>query len=139
MLNSTSRTTRGYVVEGWYCPGLLVYSLVFCLSIFCFQDIQKLWGTTILAKFNVWYHTIFCLYSCHRSHFRNNFEFFIQDALLKVGLCLFILFDVFDDGTTFKELFVTMCDTLHLRYDVVTKCNHRVAYVEWFRCFLNKR
>lgn len=29
MLNSTSRTTRGYLVESWCCPGLLVYDFLF--------------------------------------------------------------------------------------------------------------
>ena len=45
---------------------------------------------------------------------------------------------VMDDGTPFKGSFVLACDALHLKYECVTKRNHKAVLVEKIHRFLNK-
>ena len=43
-----------------------------------------------------------------------------------------------DDGTPCKGDFVTICTSLDLNYDILTKRNHKKLTVEHFHYFLNK-
>ena len=59
----------------------------------------------------------------------------MQEVLLKFGIYHVV---VMDDGTQFKGSFVLACDALHLKYECVTKRNHKAVLVDKFYRFLNK-
>ena len=60
---------------------------------------------------------------------------FVQNMLLKFSICSSV---VIINDTHFKEAFTSMCDALHLRYDIVVKRNHTVVSMERFHRSLNK-
>ena len=59
-------------------------------------------------------------------------KFFMQDCLPKFYLCFLI---VLDDYTPLKGEFISMCDAIYLRYDIVAKRNHKMVSVERFHRF----
>ena len=60
---------------------------------------------------------------------------FMQDVLLKVGFCRAINVD---DGSTFKNVFATMCTSLGIQLAPAAKGNHKAVSVERFFRYLNK-
>ena len=60
---------------------------------------------------------------------------FVQNMLLKFSICSSV---VIIDDTHFKEAFTSMCDALHLRYDIVAKRNCTVVSMDRFHRSLNK-
>jgi hypothetical protein len=60
---------------------------------------------------------------------------FMQEVLLKVGLCVMI---VVDDGSTFKGLSIEMWKIIKLRCHVIARNNNQALCVERFHAFLNK-
>ena len=62
-------------------------------------------------------------------------KYFMQDVLLKFGLCLLV---VVDDGTPFKAAFTAACDSLRIPFECFAKRNHKSVLVEKFHRFLNK-
>jgi hypothetical protein len=60
---------------------------------------------------------------------------FVQKVLLKIGLCGLV---VVDDGSTFKGLFQSVCDILHIDIHFAARGNHKAVAVEHFHRFLNK-
>ena len=62
-------------------------------------------------------------------------KFVMQNVMLKFGLCSLVILDV---GAPFKRVFTSMCDVLHLQYDIVAKRNHKVVTVERFHRFKKK-
>ena len=54
---------------------------------------------------------------------------------MKFCLCYLV---IIDDGTPFKGAFVAMCTALDIKYDILTKRNHKGLTVEHFHRFLNK-
>ena len=51
------------------------------------------------------------------------------------GMCSIV---VIDDGSSFKGVFVAMCNALDLTYWCFSRVNHRCNSVEHYRIFLNK-
>ena len=49
-------------------------------------------------------------------------SYFMQHVLMKFGLCHFV---VLDDGTPVKGAFIAMYQALNLKYDILTKRNHK--------------
>lgn len=60
---------------------------------------------------------------------------FMQEVLLKLGLCGMIFVD---DCSMLKGLFATMAELLSICFHVVAKHNHKAAGVECYHRFLNK-
>ena len=62
-------------------------------------------------------------------------KYFMQDVLLKFGLCLLV---VIDDGTPFKSAFTAACIVLKIPFEYVAKRNHKSLLIEKMHRFLNK-
>ena len=62
-------------------------------------------------------------------------KLFMQDVLLKIGFCSMV---VVDDGSSFKDTFKEMCNTLNIHYHLLAKGNHQALSVERFHHYLNK-
>ena len=62
-------------------------------------------------------------------------KYFMQDFLLKFGLCLLV---VIDDGTPFKATITTACESLKISFECATKRNHKSLLVEKNHRFLNR-
>ena len=62
-------------------------------------------------------------------------KYFMQDVLLKFGLCLFV---VIDDGTPFKAACIAACIALKNPFECAAKRNHKSLLIEKFHRFLNK-
>ena len=60
---------------------------------------------------------------------------FMQHVLMKFGLCHLV---VLDDRSPLKGVFIVMCKSLRLNYDVLAKRNHKGLTLEHVHRFLNK-
>jgi hypothetical protein len=60
---------------------------------------------------------------------------FMQEMLLKVGLCGLI---VVDAASAFRDVFEAMCKTLDIRFHAAARGNHKAVSVERYFRFLNK-
>ena len=59
----------------------------------------------------------------------------MQNILLKFGMCHLV---ALDDFTTFKAVFIAVCEALNLNHDFLVKLNHKGLTIEYFHRFLNK-
>ena len=60
---------------------------------------------------------------------------FMQHVLMKYDICRLV---VLDDGASFKESFINVCQALNLHYEILVRHNHKGLSVEYFYSFLNK-
>ena len=99
------------------------------VNLWCPGDITDSDGHTYLlnAMCNMTQFTITT--PCSDIHAHNLARLFKQEVLLKVGFCAMVMVD---DGSNFKELFKTMCETLNIHLHCIAKGNHQALSVERF-------
>ena len=59
----------------------------------------------------------------------------MQHLLLKFGICHLL---ILDDCRPFKGVFIAMCKSFNIKYDVLAKRSHKDLLVEKFHRFINK-
>ena len=62
-------------------------------------------------------------------------QLFVPDAIMTFGICSVI---VINNGSSFKEVFIEMCDALELTHWCLSRGNHKHNSVERYHIFLNK-
>ena len=62
-------------------------------------------------------------------------KLFMADVVLSFGMCSVV---VIDDGSSFKSVFIAMCDCLRIVYWCLSRGNHKGNSVERYHRFLNK-
>ena len=59
-------------------------------------------------------------------------DHFMQHVLIKFGMCHLV---VLNDGVPLKGIYIAICQSLNLNYDILAKRNHKGLSVEYFHPF----